>query len=963
MNTLRQLLELAKKTGKSLKEIFANVPGSYSTYRKEIASLLKTNPPDVLGAHRWAYVEEIIGDYPESVIVECAKATDSGSYEYKYYQIAVQLDEEGNPTWGEGKEVEFDVVITTKNEAAALNEQFGSGQVQQIQLEENKIGKVTIDEATKKASVQIAQRAEVKNRNNRVYPAAVLKAAVEQAKTRLPLPMETMHRPEQNIGDTCALIKDIQYDEDTGIVSLPEIEIFNAGSGKVIQEYIEKGGKLEVSQRAVGSSIQVTDEKTGETYDLITSLHITGWDMVGDGSASVAGTSFALESFLEAGGTPTPTPTPTPNPTPTPTPNPGQLPANVNLEDLVGQAVSKALNPYQEGLTTAQQQMLDETRNSQLSRYRVLAVDAIDDILAETPRFSLQQKEVIKARINIDEHFDKISMDDLTSISRVLKPVVQTEMEFTDKLIAGQARDAWNLPAAQGGMGADRLINNAGGMTYSQMLNVAPIDIPLYNETVQKAINEINRQNPNLWVMPENHPQMDVLAKVMNSFFEKNGNALKEEQRALNETNQSDIKVPVNLTSMYMVAVAWRLTTAFEFAQLHPMVNLLENIPVQVWNGQQASTTPAIERWEKYHTAEDTNIPVSEIRYLNSELAASYQSLHLKITPHARATARGSVMDPIMDSLANGAREIRDLTDTMIWDLTIVEALKHNATQVTTAADCTEVSGQTRTWKIPAPANSVLVDYEWVVQKNDDGNVSKTLFRRLTPDTGSATLDHDGSLTPVIITDSGATQPTNGFIYGTDWTIDWDNQWIILTAAGETKRGSDTIKATYTYNNKNVKVFDAKPPAGTTFLGNLINLRLRLAEARTLITDEHYMPECLAWNYGIKEKVALGAQFTHDGGSEANALNMMNEILRFDGTKTVWSTAIRQQWIINAQMMSTLYGLHTPFSLSSEQRTDEQGNRRYFGEQWSGGKVPKPEKSALVYIKNVDNFGDSTPSA
>lgn len=954
MKTLRELFELAKRTGKTLKEIFANVPGSYSTYRTEISKMLKSSPPAILGAHRWSYVEEIIGNFPESVIVECAKTAADGSYEYKYYQIPVSLNEEGQVTWGEGKEVEFDVVITTKNEAAQLLAESHNPLPNRVELLENNIGQVTIDEKTKKARVDIAQRAEVKNKNNRVYPAAVLKAAVAEAKLRLPLPMETMHRNEQNIGDTCALIKSIEFNEETGIVSLPEIEILDAGSGKVIQEYIDKGGKIEVSQRAFGSSITVTDESTGENYELITALHITGWDTVGNGSASVEGTDLTLESLLAQGQTLTPTATPAPTSTLAPTNSP------INIAEIVQQTIASLVTPLQEGLTTAQQNMTHETRQLQLERYRTLAQDTLETILADTPRFSIKQKELIKARINIDQHFDKVSMEDVGSIDRVLRPIVLKEMEEADKLITNQVVERWNLPAAKGTQGQGRIINNYGGLTYSEMLNVAPIDANLYNTTVQRTINEITRENPHAYVMSETHPSLDIFAQTMDKFFSEHADDLKEEQKRLNETSQADVKVPVNLTSMYMVAVAWRLTASFEFAQLHPMMNLLENIPVQVWVGQQDSTIPPIERWEKYHAAENTDIVESEIQYQNVELGASYQPLHLSVTPHARAVTRGTVMDPLMQSLANGSREIRDLTNRMIWDLTIVEALKHNATKVETAATLVHVGSNKATatrWTVPT-STGILIDYEWVVSKDANGNVDKTVFRRLFPANGAATVSTSGNLTPMVLTDSGTTQPTNGYLYGTDWNFDTDASEIILTATGRAKLGAtEDLELTYSYNDKNVRIFDAIAPAGTTFLDNLMNLRIALAEARNTIVQEHYTPECIAWNYSVKEKVTLGAQFTRDGTNDAQALNMMNEILYFDGTKTVWDTAIRENYIINAQMMSTLYGLHTPFTLSDEQRTDNKGNRKYFGEQWSGGKVPKPHKSSLIYVKNVDKLG------
>ena len=129
----RQLLELAKKTGKKLSEIFVNIPGSYSTYRKEIRSLLNSNPPAILGAHKYAYVEEILGDTPDSVIIEAYKSGDNGG-EYTYFQVPISINEQGNLAWGEGKEVKFDVGISAKNESQTLQDNFGNTQPQMVPL-------------------------------------------------------------------------------------------------------------------------------------------------------------------------------------------------------------------------------------------------------------------------------------------------------------------------------------------------------------------------------------------------------------------------------------------------------------------------------------------------------------------------------------------------------------------------------------------------------------------------------------------------------------------------------------------------------------------------------------------------------------------------------------------------------------------------------------------------------------
>ena len=79
----------------------------------------------------------------------------------------------------------------------------------------------------------------------------------------------------------------LEFNEENGTVSLPEIEFVETQAGKDLMALLESGAKLQVSQRGNGTSYPVVDPPTNETYHKVDFLRITGFDMVPGGAASV----------------------------------------------------------------------------------------------------------------------------------------------------------------------------------------------------------------------------------------------------------------------------------------------------------------------------------------------------------------------------------------------------------------------------------------------------------------------------------------------------------------------------------------------------------------------------------------------------------------------------------------------------------------------------------------------------
>lgn len=153
----------------------------------------------------------------------------------------------------------------------------------------------------------IGTSADVVNGNNRIYPAAVLGAAVEDAQEslsqslgqgRLILSGEADHPNDK--GNKKPLLTEtiINWDkiEFNGSVVTLEGWLFGSSKGKDVRAQMKGGLRPDVSQRAYGESEIVTID--GRSVERVSWLVITGYDLVTDGSDPVAAVTY-LESKQE----------------------------------------------------------------------------------------------------------------------------------------------------------------------------------------------------------------------------------------------------------------------------------------------------------------------------------------------------------------------------------------------------------------------------------------------------------------------------------------------------------------------------------------------------------------------------------------------------------------------------------------------------------------------------------------
>lgn len=142
----------------------------------------------------------------------------------------------------------------------------------------------------------ITLQAEKKNQNRRIYPANVLREAVEEHAQLMGEGrcLGELNHPEGNA--TSIDYKNVSHKftkvYQDGDNFITEAEVLDTPNGKIVKSLLEAGVKLGISSRGLGS----VKEKNGET--LVEKLKlITFGDIVGDPSAPDAWVSGIQESF------------------------------------------------------------------------------------------------------------------------------------------------------------------------------------------------------------------------------------------------------------------------------------------------------------------------------------------------------------------------------------------------------------------------------------------------------------------------------------------------------------------------------------------------------------------------------------------------------------------------------------------------------------------------------------------
>ena len=970
------ILTLAKESGKTLLEIFAQIPGSFEAYAEMIREALRDSPPAQVQDASHCWIEGLVGDFPERVIFEAVTYDDdSGKAIREYMQANVALDEMNKVIFTDVQKIEIQAAITAKNEMAELAETNKSENIKKEAFNETVDATVSLQPLTeaeaqqgqpRKGSVQIAQKADTKNKNNRVYPKDVLKEAVAEAQQQINeyggLMMDSQHRTDANgnnltdLRETVAVIKRIEFNEESGVVTLPEIEFVKTQAGKDVMALLESGAKLQVSQRAHGTSHEVWNPETNESYHKINWLRFAGFDFVPGGKASVADAHFEShnESTEGSGANPNTRTPQTSGEGAHASQNGGgeqgsengsgsgdsQASQAVELNEKTQAEIQGLRNQVANKETELEQSKaaLDEaTRSTQIAHLKQFGGGILKAEVDGLTRFNKEQKRMILDEIEVTRFFDTIpDVFSEDAIKQALRPAIHREADRLDKAIASTALENMGFPIDQD----TGIANRRAGQTRVTVLHENMPGAETHHKVVTEALKVIRESHDGeMYYMPDDHESMEHLNEVMGWFWQENYHTVKNE----NTVAQSNIGGRIASISAMVIPAVWRMMTAFQVVDTEPMPNRLLDKKIRIQAQGHNTSQDAVALYANLDPGENGNIEEVSSTWLNYPLYATRQALRTKVTPEARATAKNTPMQPMIDAVVDLVMNLHSRTDSMLWWMHIVQGLHQETGQVSTWETLSRVSTG-NTWESD---NVAWIPLTWHKTHDTNGNPLTARFEELYPASGESDAPTGLGTQGIELQTSNATP--KALLYGTDYTVDFQSGRITLTAAGETKRGTDSVQAKYTYS-KNVSTWSLTPPSGVNLSAHLLMLRRAIGLRRVSITNRNWMPNCVAFNYDLEDLITSSDRMTNLGGTPAEALNQLNQVTRYGGLEPVKSSALPNGWIPVFQKMAACHGVHTPWAFEPPITNENTGIKYILGGQFSASDVPVNDKIGIVAV-------------
>lgn len=1020
----RKVEQTKPKPDKSLNELWTSIAGSYEETQRVLGDALRSSG-------EFGVLKEDWDLSLEATFEDTCLVTNRSGRKPIYYQAGWKIDGKGAVTFSDIKQVIPQVALKVITEQEELVKKVRAG-TKTRELNETFITsiEITADEeagasgkAVYKGSVAIAQRADVVNRNRRVYTAKALEEAVgvvqEKIKDHGPLLMDYAHRKEivggkevnkRDLRETVALINEVKWDPKSKTVSLPDITFVDTQAGKDIVALITAGAKPQVSQRASGTA-RVIKGEDGELLEEVDKLFIDSWDLIPPGKASVPDadidftvlaeqedldmlgkdvmtkdeTNVAIDAkiakafedslpkikdsmvdVLKEGGvlteegkaaeatpaeatpadaTPaegTPAEGTPADATPagtTPDPNEKEKEKEVDPSEVEGVTSEDAdklkaeIARLEAKIKEGAEAVAGLTEASELEQLRAMANELMNEQLEDKAyeRFSSEQKVLLLEQIDPLVLHGTVDLNERTAVAVAMKQLVDTQVGIFDKYLAASqlkegvsGRDGYPARGTGGeGISTVQVLNESAPW----MKNITDLEVEVEKRLVDRGYPiTIGKDHPAMATLDE------ILAKYDDTFH----------MRLLNEANeqvqQADIGVRVASISRVVIPAAYRRLTALNVCSAGTMVNRIEDIMVASWSPTE--TSDIADDMASIEIIETGTIQTAGISYSAVPLIATWKPIRTFITSLARATAKGTSMNPEADTIAGLAIDIQQRIDRLLWQLMITKAQLQATTEVDTYETLTRV-GATLEW---ASANEGWLNYEHLKTYDGSGNPTGSKLGKLFDVPATAVL------TPVLVRSDA---PSATFDYGDDYTVNWPDGTVTLTAAGENKRGSDAIQAQYTYTT-NAKFWSVVPPDNVTLYDHLINLRQQVGQARVIVGNSHYNPNFLGMSLNTEDLVTSGPQFTASGARASDMLDRLNSVVSYAGLDPVRSSAIPQAWMVLGEKGACVYRVQIPWSMKGPITDVQNNNDYYIAEEYSGNDVPVLEKLIVVGITDLN---------
>lgn len=956
--------------------VWAEFPGSWEDKQRKIRDAMRSSTVFGTVKNEW----DLTLEATTSTQVIVSKYNEKGKN--TYYIANWELNDKGVIEFSDVEEVEAKVVVTViaemKNEEIEVkrkvNESRNIKPINEIVRTDIAISEEVINEKTvKKGYVKVAQKAGVLNKNKRMYSEEVLSKAVEDAKQRIveqgPLFVDWKHRTkktdngqlvsERDLRETVALIHDLNYHKEDGTVSLDDIRFVETQAGNDIVALLEGGAKLDMSQRADGSSVVVKND-SGEVRENVTSLFIDGWDFLPTGKASVSEAKFEImtemsEEMKEINNMPDksvatiedlttlknemieainglkraeekPVVEPKVEEKKTEETTKTEPIAEPKAEETKPDVNAEAIKVLNEKVDKSVIELDGIRRASDIAKLRQSVTKVLTEELSTEPYKNLTKsvKELIISSVDSNALYGKVDLANEETIKTEVKPLLDIEIDKVNKMAVAMKLEGIGFVLGQTSSPSGIVIVNEA-QPYLELYNKIRVD-------VEKRIDK------SFWRMPDNHESLPVLEGILKKFDEVNHNRLLLE--ANEQVTQLDIGVKVAIIARSVIDIAWRMLSALELANTETMGATIENIMIKSWlpvetAGRIDTDMAAIE------IAETGTMPTAGVTYVAYPLLATRKAIRTFITSYAKAVAKGTPMNPEADAIAGLAQDVARRIDRLLYQLLITKAQMYSSTAVSTWETLTRV-GATNEYE---SVNRGWMKFEWVKVYDANLNPTSANLQPLFHTTGTGT-----TLQKILIQNSNS----DAFTYATHYTINYPDGSVTLTAAGVALLGAYSLQAKYEYTS-NLETWSIVPDTGITLYDWLPNLRYAIAKSRATIKDRNYEATRMAVSHNMEALMTSGPQFTELGRSNAEALSQFNQIVNYAGLSPIRSSAVPDEWIPICEPKPLEYRIHTPWSISGPIKNADTGDDYYLAEEWSGSDCPLGQKVTLVGIRQIQN--------
>ncbi|MFZ5986384.1 MAG: DUF6582 domain-containing protein [Bacillota bacterium] len=777
-----------------------------------------------------------------------------------------------------------------------------------------------------KAKIDVVQKADVLNENNRVYPKAVLEPEVKRLNELAKLGGVVMcatHPSNRNNNfsgqDVVAKINEISINEN-GIVSIPSLTFVGTQAGKDYIALAKAGVLLETSQRAMGSS--TTKKLNGKPVEFVESLQISGWDLFPAGQVSVKDPDNRVV-LVETKN------------------NKEVIRMEITQDELntqIQEAVSKATEGFKSQLNEVETLKSEREKERQINENKKSVEELLGKEETKWSRFNEAQQSIILKDLDYSGSIDEV------------KTRLNEKMTFVDTVIAQQKLSDKGFLTGKGTTHIEVTNNPLPGAERIKKLNEATRDILSMGEVTPRK--------------PASHIQFYIDA-VLQKFDREYGREL---------LNEADTMGAANLPTTYeyarvVIEQAFQNIVAFNLSDLGIMGASPEIIFLEKWSEKPTADLNSLK------VGQGGTIAKAALALSPFTMYAETLKLAVALYEEALVAAISAQNYPLeARAIASLANDFRRRVDLYLFNLMIAKADTFFTGTVTTAETLAQV-GTTKKWysinggcnyyQNPTNPTAIAnrhngwVKNEFIKVFNSTTNLASTSIQLVGTHSSS-------TLQKVEVIDSSA--PSKTLVFGfkqsdgsvrvtegdlssalADYYVLYADGAIVIADSPVTAGLTAPYKAKYTYT-KNTRVWTLTPPSGVTFEDHLKTLHQLTAEAKVLIGNRYYEPNFLALSLTANGMISNSKLYTNAGGNVANTLEAGGRPSRWAGLPISESPVIPDNKMIIGVKGAIVVRNLKPYYIKGPITSATTSENTYHALETTGIDCFLPDKLATVSI-------------